>query len=179
MTPSSSSMLRRCSLGLAVALSLTLAACGGTSKSASSSSSSSTATSSAAPAPATTIPTAAQVVATCNAADNALQPIANAIEAGGATMDYATLDDLVQAAVAPAQNCQNAMQASIPGLPANAQGPAGQYAAAIGQVVALLKAPPTDGVSGATWASQIESIVSGPGKAAKAALAAADPTFNN
>ena len=154
-------------------LGLLLAACGG-------SSSDSAATTTSPPSTAattTTIPTATQVVAACNAAENAIQPIAEAIEAGGSTMDFATLDDLVEAAVAPAQNCQTTMQASIPGLPAAAQGPAGQFASATGQIIALLKAPPTEAAAVPGWAAQLQAVVNGPGGAAKAALAAADPTF--
>lgn len=172
--------LRPRSLVLAslLGLGLLLAACGGSSSTASSSTSTTagSSTSVSVTPPTSSIPSASQVVAICQTADNALQAIGNTIQSQGSNVDYAADASLITSALGPTENCIAAMEAAIPGLPAAAQGPARDYVAAVGPVLDLLKAPPTSASAVAPWIAQIGQVA-GPVQSAKAALGAADPTF--
>ncbi|NCY15965.1 MAG: hypothetical protein EBX39_04205 [Actinobacteria bacterium] len=153
-----------------VTLSAALVACGG------SSSSSSGTTTTTAVASSTTVPTVAQVASTCQEASTAISAIGDAIEQNSASIDYATLDDLISSGVGPVQRCQVAMQAAVPGLPAAAQSAASTYASALGGVVTVLQNGPADAAAVPAWVAKMAAAAA-PLSAAQGALAQADPDF--
>ena len=122
------------------------------------------------------LPTAAQAGLTCQTAGIALQKIGDEITSEPGSIDLATVGELITSAVAPAHQCQTAMEAAIPSLAAAAQGPAGDYARGLGAVIDLLQAPPTDADAVMPWLSQL-SAAADPVAIAKSALTQADPSI--
>ncbi|NCY17150.1 MAG: hypothetical protein EBX39_10350 [Actinobacteria bacterium] len=156
---------------LAIVLSVPLAACGGSSSDSRGDSSSAgneqTATDDTSPA---------QATATCAKANEALGSIGTAIGVAPSTINYTEVGDLISTGAGLVQSCQSAVQATIPGLPAEAQSAASAYVAALGAVLPILKLSPTDSATLDVWAAQFSTVL-GPLSAAKGALATADPDF--
>ncbi|MBU6329690.1 MAG: hypothetical protein KGR18_07050 [Acidobacteria bacterium] len=157
---------------LTLGLALATVACGGSS----SGGSGDTSATSVEETTTTTIPTPASAGVTCQTASAALGRVSDSVlgQDPGA-VDLETLNIRLGNTINLYRECQTALRATIPTLPAAAQGPATAYADSIDPVLAELQNPPT-ATTTAAWLDTLTVVVDAMA-VARQNLAAADPAF--